>query len=211
MLPVRRQLEGPDLERLLDQVKTEYGDAARIVQAEKVRTGGVGGFFARERFHIDVEINVEPDGPAEPAAPAAPRSLLDLVERVSDEERELAAEPAREAAGRLSTESPSFEAVLAALRREEAEDPDEHGEPAVPEPGATVALRRDGLLGIPADVLPPHAVDLVPDRPEAAYGALVTWLRSVPAVPPPAYAPGQIVAVAGEVAAALRAPSRHRR
>ncbi|MEV1289856.1 hypothetical protein [Micromonospora sp. NPDC049679] len=52
-------LEGPEIEPLLAQVRDEYGASARIVNAEKVRSGGVGGFFAREHFELSVEV---PDG-----------------------------------------------------------------------------------------------------------------------------------------------------
>ena len=51
------QLEGPDLPSLLDQVRAEYGPGARIVHAERIRRGGVGGFFARERYHLEVEVH----------------------------------------------------------------------------------------------------------------------------------------------------------
>ncbi|WP_091555642.1 hypothetical protein [Micromonospora pattaloongensis] len=79
-------LEGPEIEPLLAQVREEYGAGARIVNAEKVRVGGVGGFFAREHFELSVEV---PDGVATPApatpadaagaGPIAPRSLDDLL------------------------------------------------------------------------------------------------------------------------------------
>lgn len=241
MLPQRRQLEGPDLEGLLEQVKAEYGDSARIVQAEKVRTGGLAGFFARERFHIDVEIDGS-NGAADrtsdaatdvvavpsPLPDAAPRTLLELVDRVSEQERAAAGPPARERVARVSTESPSFEAVLAALRREEVADPtaeppaDPTAEPpveavagAAERPGAAVtapvtgpptaapraalALVREPDLGLPAPVLAAAA-----EQPDDPYAVLLGWLRTVPTVPPPAYARGQIIAVAGELPAALR-------
>ncbi len=47
--------EGPALEPLLEKVSTESGASARIVAAEKVRKGGVLGFFAREVFRVSVE------------------------------------------------------------------------------------------------------------------------------------------------------------
>ena len=50
------QLEGPDLPSLLEQIRAEYGPGARIVHAERIRRGGVGGFFARERYHVEVEV-----------------------------------------------------------------------------------------------------------------------------------------------------------
>lgn len=62
-------LEGGDPEALLRQAYLEGGREARIVRAEKVRRGGVWGFFAREIFEVAVEI--PEDRPvAPPAAPA---------------------------------------------------------------------------------------------------------------------------------------------
>ncbi|MFI7585890.1 hypothetical protein ACIB24_02300 [Spongisporangium articulatum] len=49
-------LEGPDLRALLEQAHQQGGPQARIVRAEKVRHGGVFGFFAREVFEVAVEI-----------------------------------------------------------------------------------------------------------------------------------------------------------
>jgi hypothetical protein len=77
-------LEGDDLEALLLRAHREGGTSARIVRAEKVRRGGVLGFFAREGFEVAVEIakgdgpDPEPDygtsasDPAEDAASVSP-------------------------------------------------------------------------------------------------------------------------------------------
>ncbi|RMI03554.1 hypothetical protein EBM89_19210, partial [Cellulomonas triticagri] len=48
-------------------VRAEFGPTARIVRAERVRTGGVAGFFARERYELTIDV---PDGPAPAAAPS---------------------------------------------------------------------------------------------------------------------------------------------
>jgi hypothetical protein len=91
MSPMRLLLEGPDLQTLLETIRSEYGAEARIVQAEKVRRGGVAGFFARERFNIQVEV---PRAPA--VSQRAPirggstvRSVMDLVDRLNREEEAL--------------------------------------------------------------------------------------------------------------------------
>jgi len=39
-------LEGPAIEPLLAQVRQEYGSGVRIISADKIRSGGFGGFFA---------------------------------------------------------------------------------------------------------------------------------------------------------------------
>jgi hypothetical protein len=53
----RLLLEGPDLEELLVRIKEEHGSAATIVSAERVRSGGVAGFFSKQRFEIAVDVH----------------------------------------------------------------------------------------------------------------------------------------------------------
>jgi hypothetical protein len=70
-------LEGDDLEALLLRAATEGGPNCRIVRAEKVRRGGVMGFFAKEGFEVAVEIPDVPvtqaSAPTDGTASAAPR------------------------------------------------------------------------------------------------------------------------------------------
>jgi hypothetical protein len=94
-------LEGPAIEPLLAQVRQEYGPNARIISADKVRTGGLGGFFARERYELSVEVDdlvAEPaadtaaDPPADPPASDTPvDGLLALVEAGQNRYRDLTA------------------------------------------------------------------------------------------------------------------------
>ena len=56
------------LEELLERVRAEVGPGARIVAANRVRKGGVGGFFARQAFEVLVE---PPDAESSAAARAA--------------------------------------------------------------------------------------------------------------------------------------------
>ena len=51
----QQQFEGPVLEDLLERVRAEVGPDARIVAANRIRKGGVGGFFARQAFEVLVE------------------------------------------------------------------------------------------------------------------------------------------------------------
>lgn len=53
----QRTFDGPTLEVVLSQVYDELGPAVPIVSAEKVRTGGFAGFFARERYEVTVELD----------------------------------------------------------------------------------------------------------------------------------------------------------
>ncbi|HEU5084066.1 MAG TPA: hypothetical protein VFU14_12055, partial [Acidimicrobiales bacterium] len=102
-MPTLQAFDGDTLEAALARVAEEHGPGARITQAEKVRTGGLAGFFARERYEVTVEVDDESRGSDEAeAAPTAedesapepaPRSLLDLAERVSEIERGAEAAP----------------------------------------------------------------------------------------------------------------------
>jgi hypothetical protein len=97
-------LEGPEIEPLLEQIREEYGASARIVSADKVRSGGLGGFFARQRYEVSVEVGEEAKaglsglsgGPGLPGLvrsgsdgdPSLP-ALLELVEASQDRLRRL--------------------------------------------------------------------------------------------------------------------------
>jgi hypothetical protein len=41
---------------LLAQVRQEYGSGVRIISADKVRSGGFGGFFAKQHYELSVEV-----------------------------------------------------------------------------------------------------------------------------------------------------------
>lgn len=66
-------LDGPQLEALLARVPVELGPEAQIVAANKVRTGGLAGFFAKERYEVVVEV---PQGAVLPVARAASPARL---------------------------------------------------------------------------------------------------------------------------------------
>lgn len=59
-MTTRLLLEGPDLAELVAQVREQFGTRARIVRAERVRTGGFAGFFAKESFEMTVDVPDEP-------------------------------------------------------------------------------------------------------------------------------------------------------
>lgn len=72
-------LEGPDIESLLVRVREEYGPGVHIVSADKVRRGGVLGFFAREHYAMTIELDAEALSTLGPAASALPASALPAV------------------------------------------------------------------------------------------------------------------------------------
>src|SRR4051794_20116740 len=43
-------------------VQAEFGPDARVVRAERVRSGGFAGFFAHERFELTVDVPEKPAG-----------------------------------------------------------------------------------------------------------------------------------------------------
>ncbi len=51
------QLDGPDLEELLARAMTQAGPGGRVASADRVRRGGVAGFFAREHFEVVIEFD----------------------------------------------------------------------------------------------------------------------------------------------------------
>ena len=75
-MPTRVLLEGPAIEPLLAQVRQEYGSAIRIISADKVRSGGIGGFFAKQHYELSVEV---PD-PAEEEPPDSLERMLQQAE-----------------------------------------------------------------------------------------------------------------------------------
>ena len=53
----RLLLEGDDIDELLERVRAEHGQDARIVGAEQRLVGGVGGFFAKRRYEVAVALD----------------------------------------------------------------------------------------------------------------------------------------------------------
>ncbi|WP_067508880.1 hypothetical protein [Actinoplanes sp. TFC3] len=92
-MPTRVLLEGPAIEPLLAQVRDEYGSSVRIISADKVRTGGFGGFFAKQHYELSVEVPDADERDATPrrAVPAAaddgPQSLEQLLARAESRDR----------------------------------------------------------------------------------------------------------------------------
>jgi hypothetical protein len=56
-MSLRMLLEGPDLKGILREVEANYGRDFHVIQAEQVRSGGVGGFFTKQHYEVTVEIS----------------------------------------------------------------------------------------------------------------------------------------------------------
>ncbi|WP_199753196.1 hypothetical protein [Actinoplanes sp. ATCC 53533] len=95
-MPTRVLLEGPAIEPLLAQVRDEYGSSVRIISADKVRSGGFGGFFAKQHYELSVEVpdsdernaGARGDVPRrQPAAEEPPQTLEQLLARAESRDR----------------------------------------------------------------------------------------------------------------------------
>lgn len=179
-MPRQLLLEGPAIEPLLAKVREEHGTAARIVKAERVRVGGVGGFFAKVRFEVTIEV---PEAGAEAAAPALP-GLPGVPAGVPD--------------------VTGLDALLAA-----AEDAERSGAPTVDYSdfwaGLPLQLRDEPLQELPAAPAPAPAPAPVPAPrvPVAVQAAPAPALAPAPA-PAPTPAPTAASPVAPELVGLLQ-------
>lgn len=192
----RLLLDGNDLALLVARIRTEMGPQAKIIKAERVRSGGIGGFFAREHFEVTVEV---PDGvpaggsgglleTASPAPASAPGGLDALLD----------AADASDGSGTpptvVSTDGSAFAAVLDSVRQLAAEQiagsapraPEDGGARAAgPAPDArreddaVVAVTEPGVQAAPPDT-PAREPSVVSGR----RGASPAELRAV-GVPEP--------------------------
>ena len=102
-MPTRVLLEGPAIEPLLAQVREEYGSGVRIISADKVRSGGFGGFFAKQHYELSVEVPDQSNdrkNMAQRKTPTAPppreeaaHTLEQLLERAESNDRIVPDEP----------------------------------------------------------------------------------------------------------------------
>ncbi len=207
------RFEGSELETLLTQVRSEMGDGARIVAANRIRKGGVGGFFAREVYEIVVDTGDGPkadDRRLRPAArlgrrrsegstiveprpttvtmPEAPMSVLDLVDAVDSAERadrtiDLAFIEETEVPT-VSTQSDDFAAMLERLTGEHDEHDDDDFD------ATTASIAADTTP--PAPMVPrlwEAVASSTPSRDADTIEVTVTSAPVVPTVPPVAPMP----------------------
>ncbi len=174
------RFEGPALEALLERVRKEVGVDAHIVAANRIRKGGIGGFFAREGFEVIVEKPA-----AETRRTRAPMSVLDLADDVSESEREqvidlseVLSEPPP-----LSTERPDFGSILAEISRTLDREDEEMPMPA-PASGSARAHANARTTHIDVDERPASAP---PVSPRSHYrrttGDVGTGQPALPAAP----------------------------
>lgn len=146
MPSIRFRLDHPSLDGVADKARERYGADARVLSAEEVRVGGIGGFFARRYIDVVVEL---PDGPSAPwtatrtSRPGSSGGIQDLLDAAEAAE----ADPVFRHPGipPVSTESGAFIDVLDDLRRNAA--------PTIPVRDADRARARPvSLLRAPGDL-----------------------------------------------------------
>ena len=69
-----QRFSGPELSELLDQVAREHGADAAISAVNKIRSGGVAGFFCREEFEVVVQAKAPARARKRPAKAAAKKA-----------------------------------------------------------------------------------------------------------------------------------------
>ena len=161
MEPRRFQLEGPSLDALKKKVFDEHGPRARIIAAEKVSVGGIGGFLARHHYEVTVELpprgrraaDVPPDGyPASGTARPGGAGISELLARAEAAEgTPRRSAPAEERSGvSVSTDSHAFADLMDRLTHSTGADP----VPVVPPPVAAVPLPAADRAVLPLPPVP---------------------------------------------------------
>ncbi|WP_433298505.1 hypothetical protein ACQP2F_43640 [Actinoplanes sp. CA-030573] len=169
-------LEGPAIEPLLAQVRDEYGSGVRIISADKVRSGGVGGFFAKQHYELSVEV---PD-PNEDRNDMAKRTMTPdnghtlerLLERAESQDR--IDEPVRPAAHAAVGSAPARTVTPATFGQARPGEttfsrPAAHARPAAPRPAEPPRLTEP-----PRPAEPPRAAEPAAPDTELSRGAGVS-------------------------------------
>ena len=189
-MPELLLLEGEDLPGLMLRVRDQFGPRATIVRAERVRRGGLAGFFAREHYELTVEV---PDMPRPVPRPVAPvvapvvlpagadalEAMLDAADRAEAGTSEMGPPMAP-----VSTSGARFAQVLQGVR-------------ALTGDQATVPLASPGV----PHVAPPSVVVRAP-QPPAGGAHVPSWGQSAVALLA-AGVPSELLDQAGSVAEVL--------
>jgi hypothetical protein len=193
-VPTRVLLEGPAIEPLLAQVRDEYGSSVRIISADKVRSGGFGGFFAKQHYELSVEVpdpDEQLDRPHRRPVAEPAQTLEQLLARAESRDR-ITPDDGPATADRLTGRTAGLTDAEAAAGRPGFPAP----APGAADPGAAFAELMAGLdradtsaFGGPA-ARPerPDSPTVRPFRPAQASGSPVNGgasggARSLPPVP----------------------------
>jgi hypothetical protein len=191
-----KSFEGPDVQRLLDRIRTEFGPGAKISGAERIRVGGVLGFFSKEHYRVVVEA---PERSEEIGAPPTANGV-----RLSRRERRRHAAVMKEAASvpePIETpgpiEAPASETtvdVFSAMAdaTDDVNDFDAR-RTATPDPvSPTAPAATLGVNENPVAQVAPEAVpDTVSESFDTVLSRVATTLES-PSAPAPVYDAGPV-------------------
>ncbi|QHT56914.1 hypothetical protein GXP71_13055 [Cellulomonas sp. H30R-01] len=199
-MTTRLLLEGTSLAELMAHVRAEFGPQARVVRAERVRSGGIGGFFARERYEITVDVPPPPPEARPAALRAVPAGGLPALLAAADEADEVGgavAEAAGVAAGRAGAgsddepDAASFAHVLEQVRAVTA-DP-------LPDPGLAAPPAARALQAVTPRVAVAEPVVEVPTPREPVDVVPVTFPVVAPAASPAPAAAHDLRAALAEI------------
>jgi hypothetical protein len=107
-------LEGADIDELLLRVRREHGPDVRIVRAERKLVGGWGGFFAKRRFEVAIDVEPAAAQPAQDVIPQPPAPAPVVADEVLSHlpalqpQRSLASSPRAAYAAAFTTSLPSL-------------------------------------------------------------------------------------------------------
>jgi hypothetical protein len=107
-----QRLEGPDLEALLAKVRSDFGERAKIVEANRVRRGGIGGFFAKESFEVVLDVDEKRPAGEGDASSATGEDTADEREEAEEADEEFVPLSVDELATRVDDPKPDFASVL---------------------------------------------------------------------------------------------------
>jgi hypothetical protein len=141
-----QRCEGSNLESVLEEVRARFGNTVTIVEANRLRKGGLGGFFAKERYEVVVDIEDEATELPENFGIEATEDFCERLLSMADGVNDLPVPSST-----VSTEQPNFTAVLDSITSHMEADP-------VEPPGRRLFMRRpieeSTVLAEPEPILP---------------------------------------------------------
>jgi hypothetical protein len=117
MAPARVVVTGDSLDELRRRVREIHGPGARIVAAQRVTVGGVGGLFARKHYEATVDVpDPATDQPSARVTITAPASRAGIAALLADADAADGFTPASEVAASAPAPADPFDRVLAGGR-----------------------------------------------------------------------------------------------
>lgn len=204
-----QRCEGTNLESVLEEVRSRFGDAVTIVEANRLRKGGLGGFFAKERFEVVVDVIEDGDATELPSA-FGMEATEDFCERLLTMADGVTDVAEHNAAPVVSTEQPSFSAVLDSITRHMDAEPPPPAAPAapavripVPEPRPGIDSRALARIGLPEEVRRAALANPAPADGSDPSAWLTGLLADLPQPEPLPRGQGAVIVIAGSRDAAL--------